>query len=57
MSNNVVEGKRKQIKGKVREGVGRLTNNRTEQVKGKIEQIEGKARENVGGAQRRTRKD
>ena len=57
MSKNEAEGKGKQIKGKVREEVGKLTNNKKEQAKGKIEQVEGKARENLGKAQRRARKD
>jgi uncharacterized protein YjbJ (UPF0337 family) len=44
------------VKRKVREEVGKLTDNKTEQVKDKIEQVEGKARENLGQAQKRARK-
>jgi uncharacterized protein YjbJ (UPF0337 family) len=43
-----VKGKGKQIEGKVREGVGKLTGNKTEQVKGKVQQVEGKAQEEIG---------
>jgi uncharacterized protein YjbJ (UPF0337 family) len=50
MSNDEVKGKAKQIKGDIREGVGKLTNNKAEQVKGKIEQIEGVVQEEIGKA-------
>jgi uncharacterized protein YjbJ (UPF0337 family) len=55
MNKNEVEGKGKQVKGKVREEVGKLTNNKKEQVKGKVEQAEGKVREAVGKAQSRNK--
>lgn len=52
MNKNEAKGKGMQTRGKVREGVGKLTNNKTDQVKGKVEQVEGKVREAVGKAQR-----
>jgi uncharacterized protein YjbJ (UPF0337 family) len=39
-----VRGRSKQIKGKLREEVSKLRNNKTGQLKGKLEQTEGKAR-------------
>jgi ribosomal protein S26 len=38
----------KQIKGQIREEVGKLTDNKTEQLKGKIEQVQGKVQEGIG---------
>jgi uncharacterized protein YjbJ (UPF0337 family) len=52
MSNDEVKGKGKQIEGQIREGVGKLTGNKTEQVKGKIEQVEGKAQQEIGKVKR-----
>jgi uncharacterized protein YjbJ (UPF0337 family) len=57
MSEEEIRGRRKQIKGKVREEIGKLSGNKTEQLKGKIEQAEGKARENIGRFVRKTRSD
>lgn len=57
MSKNETEGKGEQIKGKVREEVGKATDNWTEQAKGKVEQVAGKARENLGKAQRKAGDD
>jgi len=48
MNNDELKGKGKQIEGQIREGVGKLTGNKTEQVKGKIKQAEGKAQEEIG---------
>ena len=56
MSNDEVKGKAKQIKGDIREGVGKLTNNKAEQVKGKIEQIEGVVQEEIGKTKRKSKK-
>jgi uncharacterized protein YjbJ (UPF0337 family) len=55
MSNDELKGKGKQIKGDIREGVGKLTNNKAEQVKGKIEQIEGVVQKEVGRMKRNTK--
>jgi uncharacterized protein YjbJ (UPF0337 family) len=48
-----IVGKGKQMKGKVREEVGNVTGNKTEQIKGKIEQVEGKVQEEVGKVKRK----
>ena len=56
MSKAEFGGRRKQIRGKVREQMGKLRHNKTAQLKGKIEQAEGKARENIGRFVRKTKK-
>jgi len=43
-----IKGKGKQIKGKVREEVSKLTGDTAGQVKGKIEQVVGKGQEEIG---------
>jgi len=48
MNKDEIEGKGKKIKGQIREEVGKLTGNKTEQLKGKIEQVEGDVQEGVG---------
>jgi uncharacterized protein YjbJ (UPF0337 family) len=53
MSKDEREGKEKQFKGRVREGVGKITGNETEQLKGKVEQGEGKLQEEFGKAKRK----
>jgi uncharacterized protein YjbJ (UPF0337 family) len=55
MSKDEVEGKAKKIKGQIREEVGKITDNKTEQLKGKIEQVEGKAQEEVGKIKRKSK--
>jgi uncharacterized protein YjbJ (UPF0337 family) len=54
MRTEEVEGISKQIHGQIRDQVGRLTNNKEEQVKGKIEQIQGKAQEEIGKVKRKS---
>jgi uncharacterized protein YjbJ (UPF0337 family) len=53
MNKDEIEGKGKQIKGQIREEVGKLTGNKTEQLKGKIEQVEGDVQEGVGKIKRK----
>jgi len=48
MSKDEVEGKSKKIKGQIREKVGKITDNKTEQIKGKLEQVEGIVQEEIG---------
>jgi uncharacterized protein YjbJ (UPF0337 family) len=55
MNEDEARGKGKQIKGKAREELGKLTNNKREQVKGKIEQAEGKSRAQIGKAERKNK--
>jgi len=53
MSKDEVEGRGKKIKGQIREEVGKLTDNKTEQLKGKIEQVEGQVKEKIGKIKRK----
>ena len=55
MSKDEVEGKSKRIKGQIREEVGKLTDNKAEQLKGKIEQVEGQAQEEIGKVKRKSK--
>jgi uncharacterized protein YjbJ (UPF0337 family) len=52
ISNDKIKGKAEQVQGQIREGVGKMTGNKTEQVKGKIEQVEGKAQQEIGKVKR-----
>jgi len=56
MSKDEVEGKVKKIKGQVREEIGKITDNKTEQVKGKIEQAQGDVQEKIGKIRRKAKK-
>ncbi len=47
-----VGGKAESLKGKVKEGVGRITGNPDLEAEGKAEQVEGKVRQKVGKAGR-----
>lgn len=42
------EGKGEQMKGRVREAVGKVTGKRSTQLKGKAEQAKGKLKEKLG---------
>ncbi len=53
MSEDEVEGKSKQSKGKIREGIGEMTGDTSEKIKGKGEQAEGKIQEKWGEAKRK----
>lgn len=55
MSKEEANGKSKQIKVQIRKEVGKLTNNKTEELKGKIEQVEGKAQEEIGKVKRKAK--
>jgi uncharacterized protein YjbJ (UPF0337 family) len=55
MSKDEVEGRGKKIKGQIREEVGKITDNKTEQVKGRIEQAEGDVQEKVGKIKRKAK--
>jgi len=48
MSEDEIKGKMKQAKGKIREGIGEVTGDTSEQLKGKAEQAEGKIQEEIG---------
>ncbi len=47
-----VSGKGHSIKGKVKEGIGKLTNDEDMEAEGQAEQGEGKVREGIGKAGR-----
>ncbi|MFC6309313.1 CsbD family protein [Paraburkholderia dipogonis] len=48
MDRNRVEGAAKQVKGSVRETIGKVTGNRTTQAKGAAEKLTGKVQSKVG---------
>jgi uncharacterized protein YjbJ (UPF0337 family) len=54
MSKEETKGKIKKEEGKIREGLGKMTGDKSEQVKGKMQQAEGTIREQVGKAKRKT---
>jgi uncharacterized protein YjbJ (UPF0337 family) len=43
-----IEGEKDEIKGKVKEGLGKLTGNRDLEAEGKDDQLEGAVRKKVG---------
>lgn len=47
-TKNKAEGKMHQLKGKVKETVGKVVKNRNLETEGKVENIEGKVQENIG---------
>ncbi|WP_341895807.1 CsbD family protein [Ferrovibrio terrae] len=50
MDKDRIEGTAKQIKGNLKEGVGRLTGDAKLKTEGKADQVEGKLQNAVGGA-------
>ena len=48
---NQAEGLGSEVKGKVRNAVGGLTGNSSEQLKGKAEELKGKAQRKIGEAE------
>jgi uncharacterized protein YjbJ (UPF0337 family) len=53
MSEEEIKGKIKQGEGKVREGLGRISGDRSEEIKGKVEQVQGRVQEEVGKVKRK----
>lgn len=53
MSDKEIDGKLNQAKGKVKEGVGKLTNDKSTEVEGKTDQAKGKVEEIIGKATRK----
>ncbi len=51
---NEAEGKMDELKGKTRNAVGDMTDDRSEQIKGKAEELKGKMKKNFGEAQQDT---
>ncbi|WP_194850448.1 CsbD family protein [Nonlabens antarcticus] len=52
MSDKELEGKMDQAKGKVKEGYGKLTDDKSTEAEGKADQAKGKAKEAYGEAKR-----
>lgn len=50
MDKDRIEGTAKQVKGAIKEGVGKLTGDAKTQAEGKADKVEGKAQNAVGGA-------
>lgn len=48
MAEHEAEGEWDKTKGKVREGVGKITGDRAEQAHGKFDQAKGEAKKGVG---------
>ena len=53
MSSEEKKGKEAQVKGKIREEVGKLKGDKNEQIKGNAEQVVGKIHEEVGKAKKK----
>jgi len=48
MNTDIIEGKWKQVSGRVQEQWGKLTNDDVQQIDGKAERLEGKLQETYG---------
>jgi uncharacterized protein YjbJ (UPF0337 family) len=57
MNSDVLKGKWMEMKGKVKEQWGKLTDDDLDVINGKREQLEGKIQERYGYEKDRTRKD
>lgn len=55
MDKDRVEGAAKNIKGKIKEGVGKVTGDSKTEAEGKADQVEGKVQNTVGGAKDKAR--
>ncbi|MDH2899487.1 MAG: CsbD family protein [archaeon] len=53
MSDTEAEGEWDQTKGKVREGLGKISGDREEQAHGKLDQSKGKAKKALGKTERK----
>lgn len=49
MDSDRTEGSAKNLKGKIKEGVGKLTGDSKTQAEGKMDQTEGKIQNTIGG--------
>jgi uncharacterized protein YjbJ (UPF0337 family) len=48
MDKNRIEGKAEQLKGKIKEATGALTDDESQRLKGRTQQLGGKLQEGVG---------
>jgi uncharacterized protein YjbJ (UPF0337 family) len=55
MDKDRVEGSAKNIKGKIKEGVGKVTGDTKTEAEGKADQAEGKVQNTVGGIKDKAR--
>jgi uncharacterized protein YjbJ (UPF0337 family) len=55
MDKDRVEGTGTNIKGKIKEGVGKMTGDAKTEVEGQADQVKGKAQNAVGGAKDKAR--
>ena len=55
MDKDCIEGAGKNIKGKIKEGVGKVTGDTKTQAEGKADQAEGKVQNTVGGIKDKAR--
>tara|TARA_R110002096_G_scaffold173781_9_gene348848 strand:- start:5466 stop:5651 length:186 start_codon:yes stop_codon:yes gene_type:complete len=57
MNRDQLEGNWKQVKGKVQEQWGKLTNDDMDTINGKAEQLEGKIQERYGKSKEEAKKE
>ena len=57
MTDQHAKGALDAVEGTVREGLGKLTGNRTQETKGKVQKVEGKVQDGLGDVQDAVRKD
>ena len=55
MDKDRIEGAGKDLKGKIKEGVGKVTGDTKTEVEGKMDQAEGKAQNTYGGMKDKAR--
>jgi uncharacterized protein YjbJ (UPF0337 family) len=55
VDHNRVEGAAKQVKGNIKEAVGKVTGNRQTEAEGKADQVAGKVQSKVGEAKDKVR--
>jgi uncharacterized protein YjbJ (UPF0337 family) len=55
MDKDRIEGAGKDLKGKIKEGVGKVTGDTKTEVEGKVDQAEGKAQNTYGGLKDKAR--
>ena len=53
MSNQEAEGARKKVEGQLREDVGKLTDDKSEEIRGKGEKVQGTIQQDLGKAKRK----
>lgn len=55
MDKDRIEGAAKNIKGKIKEGVGKITGDTKTEAEGKADQAEGKVQNTIGGIKDKAR--